>query len=50
VAYQRDDDGMDERQKSERQQAKEEREQLKKDREAQRMKARKDRIVQTEKS
>jgi len=50
VAYQPDDDGMDERQKSERQQAADEREQLKKEREAQRKKVRKDRIAQTDKS
>jgi hypothetical protein len=50
VAYQPDDDGMDERQKSEKQQAKDEREQLKREREAQRKKVRQDRIAQTDKT
>ena len=50
MAYQPDDDVMDERQKNEKQQAKDEREQLKREREAQRQKVRKDRIAQTDKS
>jgi hypothetical protein len=50
VAYQPDDDGMDERQKNEKQQAKDEREQLKREREAQRKKVRQDRIAQTDKT
>jgi hypothetical protein len=45
MAYQPDDDGMDERQKSEKQQAKAEREQIKKERDAQREKIRKDRAA-----
>lgn len=44
MAYQPDDDGMNEQQKAERKQANQEREQLKKDRDAQRAKIRKDRI------
>jgi hypothetical protein len=44
MAYQPDDDGMNEQQKEERKQAKNEREQLKKDRDAQRAKIRKDRL------
>ena len=50
MAYQPDDDGMDERQKHEKQQAKDEREQLKREREAQRKKVRQDRIAQTDKT
>jgi hypothetical protein len=44
MAYQSDDDGMNEQQKAERKQANQEREQLKKDRDAQRAKVRKDRL------
>jgi hypothetical protein len=44
MAYQPDDDGMNEQQKEARKQAKNEREQLKKDRDAQREKIRKDRL------
>jgi hypothetical protein len=50
VVYQPDDDGMDKRQKDEKQQAKDEREQLKKEREAQRKKVREDRIANNDKS
>jgi hypothetical protein len=46
MAYQHDDDGMNDQQKEQKKQAKAEREQLKKDRDAQREKIRKDRIVQ----
>ncbi len=47
MAYQVDDDGMNEQQKDEKKRAKAEREQLKKDREAQRQKMRKDRLAAT---
>jgi len=47
MAYQSDDEGMDERQKNEKQQAKAEREQLKKERNAQREKLRKERAAQS---
>jgi hypothetical protein len=50
MAYQPDDDGMDERQKLEKQQASAEREQLKKDRDAQREQMRKDRAKQSSES
>jgi len=46
MAYQHDDDGMNDQQKEQKKQAKAEREQLKKDRDAQREKIRKDRAVQ----
>jgi hypothetical protein len=50
MRYEPDDDGMDERQKLERQQAKAEREQIKKDRDAQREQIRKDRAKQNAQS
>ncbi len=47
MAYQPDDEVMDERQKNEKQLAKAEREQLKKEREAQRSKIRRDQAART---
>jgi hypothetical protein len=44
MAYQADDDGMNEQQKDEKKRAKAERDELKKSREAQRQKLRKDRL------
>ncbi|HEV3303478.1 MAG TPA: hypothetical protein VG055_27755 [Planctomycetaceae bacterium] len=45
MAYQIDDEGMNDQQKDEKKRAKAEREQLKKDRDAQREKLRKDRLA-----
>jgi hypothetical protein len=45
MAYQTDDEGMNDQQKDEKKRAKAERDQLKKDREAQREKLRKDRLA-----
>jgi len=49
MAYQHDDDGMNDQQKEQKKQAKAEREQLKKDRDAQRKRFGKDRIVKSDK-